>query len=76
LLHYKRAGLQNLQQIASWFGKVLSGYCPFKLDNMLLHFLSTRSQESVCDPLTAATVMQYGVAKSDSLTASGDKYFD
>jgi len=38
--------------------------------------LSTRSQESVYDSLTAATLIQYGVAKHDSLVVSGDKYFD
>jgi hypothetical protein len=60
LLHHKRAGLQNLQQITSSFRTVCSGYCPFKLNSMLLYLvLLMRSQESVYDPLTAATLIQY-----------------
>jgi hypothetical protein len=44
---------------------------------LLYSVLLMRSQESVHDPLTAATLIQYkGVEKSDSLVASGEKYFD
>jgi hypothetical protein len=44
---------------------------------LLYSVLLIGSQESVRYPLTVATVTQYKVEeKSDSLVASGDKYFD